>query len=54
MSAATHPPAFIWGTFEDFLLNQWSPFLKALEKRAFPKHYIFTRIECEVTEGPVD
>lgn len=33
------PPAFIWGTFEDFLIKQWPPFLKALEKRKVPYAY---------------
>jgi acetyl esterase/lipase len=33
------PPAFIWGTFEDVLFQQWPPYVKALKKRNIPYSY---------------
>jgi acetyl esterase/lipase len=30
---ADTPPAFIWGTWDDFLYEQWPPLLKALKKK---------------------
>lgn len=33
------PPAFLWGTGEDFLLNQWPPYIKALQRSKVPFAY---------------
>lgn len=33
------PPAFLWGTGEDFLLAQWPPYIKALQKAKVPAAY---------------
>jgi acetyl esterase/lipase len=36
------PPAFLWGTFEDFLIDQWPPYLKALKRKKVPyEHHLF-------------
>jgi acetyl esterase/lipase len=34
--SADTPPAFIWGTWDDFLYKQWPPYLKELRKNGIP------------------
>lgn len=36
---ADTPPAFLWGTYDDFLYEQWPPYLKALKKKKVEYSY---------------
>lgn len=33
------PPAFVWGTWDDFLYEQWPPFLEALKRNNVPYEF---------------